>query len=277
MGGRDRPFTTLRPSDIEVIARQGPKVVGAIRARWLELGGANSYLRNPVTDEMDYSEGGRVSVFQGGAIYWWPDVGAIDIGEMFVRYQGLNCFSTTSGPGSDEPYVTMAITVPGIQPLSFRSRIYEDVDGGDTRPDQIELYRGQPRGMTIVAQLIEHDNGNPENYRGVMTAVAAAAGTGITALVTLVPAIGPVLGAAAGPILAKLSPAIGDELGQLFGLGDDVIGNPAIFAFSPRDMVLLAARTENSNERQVQFKIASPLLVGDEGNYKVYFGMSKAP
>lgn len=270
MGERERPFKARIPSDADLmrkerakvkerspfnpdlIGKKGPEVIGAIRDRWLELGGANSYLGNPVTDEMDFSEGGRVSVFQGGAIYWWQDVGAIDIGEMFVHYQGLNCFSTTSGPGSDEPYVTLAVTVPGIQPQSFRSRIYEDVDGGDTRPDQMELYRGQPRGMTIVAQLIEHDYGNPEDYREVMTAVAKAAGAGVTALVSLVPSIGPVLAVGAGPILEKLSPAIGDELGKLLGLSDETIGNPATFALSPRDMVLLAARTGNSSERQVQ-------------------------
>ncbi|GAA4838804.1 hypothetical protein [Kitasatospora terrestris] len=254
-----------------------PEVIGAIRDRWLELNGSNSYLGNPVTDEMDYSEGGRVSVFENGAIYWWPDVGAIDIGEMFVHYQGLNCFSATSGFGSDQPYVTMAITVPGMDPKALRSQIYQDVDGGDTRPDQLELYRGQPRGMVIVAQCIEHDSGNPEDYRDVMHTVAKAAGAGVVGLISYVPDIGPVLAAVSGVILAGFSDEIGDALGELFGLSDDLIGGPATFALSPRDMVLLAARTQNSSDRQVQFKIASDLLSGDGGDYKVYFGMSKAP
>jgi hypothetical protein len=254
-----------------------PDVIGAIRDRWLALGGAGSFLGNPVTDEMDFSEGGRVSVFERGAIYWWPDVGAIDIGEMFVHYQGLNCFSTTSGPGSDEPYVTMAVNVPDNPPLALRSQIYNDVDGGDTRPDQVQLYRGQPRGMTIVAQLIEHDNGDPENYRAAMQGVAAAGGAGVTALLKFIPKIGTILAAVAAPILAALNTSIADELGSLFGLGDDLIGNPAMIALSPRDMVLLAARTQNSQERGVVFKIATPLIVGGGGNYKVYFGLSKAP
>jgi hypothetical protein len=226
---------------------------------------------------MDFSEGGRVSAFEKGAIYWWPDVGAIDIGQMFVHYQGLNCFGTTDLPGSDEPYVTMAVNIPGMQPLALRSQIYQEVDGGDTRPDQIELYRGLPRGMTIVAQLIEHDSGDPENYRAAMQGVAAAAAAGVTALIAVVPGVGPFLASAAGPILAKLSPSIGDELVQLLGLGDMPIDNPTTLAFSPRDMVLLAARTQNSSERQVQFKIASPLLSGHGASYKAYFGISKAP
>jgi hypothetical protein len=254
-----------------------PEVIGFIRERWLALGGPSSFLGNPTTDEMDFSEGGRVSVFEHGAIYWWPDVGPIDIGEMFVHYQGLNCFATTAGPGSDEPYVTMAIGVPGDAPRALRTQIHAGVNGGDTRPEQIELYRGQPRGMTIVAQLHEHDFGNPEDYKSVMEGVAAAAGVGVTALVKLVPKVGPVLSAASAPILGALNSAIGSELGRLLGLGDDLIGPPTTIALSPKQMVLLAARTENNQERRVFFKITSPLLVGNGGNYKVYFGMSKAP
>ncbi|KPM53364.1 hypothetical protein CcI49_30330 [Frankia sp. CcI49] len=131
--------------------------------------------------------------------------------------------------------------------------------------------------MTIVAQLIEHDNGNPENYKEIMQGVASVAGAGVTALLAVVPAVGPILSAAAGPILGALKPAIADELGKLLGLGDDLIGPPTTIALSPKDMVLLAARTQNSLERQVAFKIASPLIEGDGGNYKIYFGMSKAP
>jgi hypothetical protein len=254
-----------------------PEVVGAIRDRWLALGGAGSFLRNPVTDEMDFFGGGRVSVFEGGSIYWWPDVGAIDIGEMFVHFQGLNCFGSTDGAGSDEPYVTIGVTVPDREPLAFRSPIFEGVDRGDTRPHQILLYQGQPRGMIIIAQLIEHDHGDPDNYRDAMKGVAAAAGAGVTALLKVVPKIGAVLSAAAGPILAALNPAIADALGKLLGLGDDLIGAETRIALSPRDMVLLAARTQNSLERQVAFKIASRLLSGHGGSYKVYFGASKAP
>jgi len=111
-----------------------------------------------------------------------------------------------------------------------------------------------------------------------MQGVAAAVGAGVTALLKFVPKINTILSAAAGPILAALNSTLGEALGKLFGLDDDLIGGPTTIALSPRDMVLLAARTPNSSERQVQFKIASPLIVGDGGgNYKVYFGMSKAP
>lgn len=252
-----------------------PTVIGAIADKWNELGGPNSFLRQPVTDEMDFSEDGRVSVFEGGAIYWWPDVGAVAMGEMFVHYTGLNCFSTTGGPGSDEPYVVIGVAAPNREPVSVRTQVHEDVDGGGTRPELIELYRGPPAGITIVYQLMEHDHGNPDDYKAAMQGVAALASAGVTALIKLIPKIGPVLASAAGPVLGMLTAPIGDALGKLLGLGDDRIGNGTL-VLSPKDMVLMAIAQHNS-ERNVGFKIASPLLVVDGGNYKVYFGGVKTP
>jgi hypothetical protein len=168
-----------------------------------------------VTNELPFSQEGRVSLFQHGAIYWWPDVNggrAVDVGEMFVHFQGLNCFGTTQGPGADEPYVTIGVTVPTQPPVALRSPIFEGVEAGHSRPHQILLYRGQPFRITIVAQLIEHDSGNPENYRTRMQGIVAAAAGAITALLFLVPGAGPVLGSTAGSILATLNPVIAEEL-----------------------------------------------------------------
>lgn len=252
-----------------------PTVIGAIRDRWLQLGGPGSYLGQPVTDELDFSEGGRVSVFEHGAIYWWPDVGAIDMGEMFVHYTGLNCFHDTGGAGSDEPYVVMGIAVPGAPGRSLRSRIYDDVDGRESRPDLIELYRGPPRGLTVTFQLMEHDHGNPEDYRGAMQGVAGAAGAGLAQLIKLIPKVGPILGTAAGPIFDAVKNPVAEALGKLLGLGDDIIGNGTI-VLSPKDMVTMAIRP-NVSERQINFKVPSQLLLGQGGSYKVYFGGVKTP
>ena len=60
-------------------------VYGAILSRYAELGGAAGWLGGPVTDEQDFSEGGRVSMFQHGAIYWWPDTGAIELRQVAFR------------------------------------------------------------------------------------------------------------------------------------------------------------------------------------------------
>jgi hypothetical protein len=254
-----------------------PAPIGAIAERWRALGGEHSFLGAPTSDEMDFSEGGRVNTFQGGVIYWWPDLGAHEVGEMFVHFQGLNCFATSGGIGSDEPYVVMGISVPGQEARSLRSQIFQDVDGGDTRPDQVLLYRGQPKGIQIVSQLLEHDAGEPAHYEEIMKAVASAAGSGVQSLIKLIPQVGPVLGTAAGPILAALNPAIAQVLENLVGLGDDLLGPPVKTVLTPRAMIQMAERP-NVSERQVQFKIASELIVsGDGANYKIYFGGVKTP
>lgn len=255
-----------------------PEVIGKIRERWEALGGPGSFLGNPITDETEFSEGGRVSVFERGQIYFWHDVGAIEIGEVIVHYTGLNCFGETDEPtsSSDEPYVVLGVSVPDLPPRSVITQVHGDVDAGDTRPEVIELYRGKPRGITIIAQMMEHDEGKPEDYRAPMEGVAAGASAAVTAAVKFVPKIGPVLSLAAGPILALLNPVIGEGLGKLFGLGDDMIGHTTIYV-SPRDMVLLAARPDLSVERNVGFKIQSVPLHGDGATYKVYFNILRTP
>jgi uncharacterized protein with LGFP repeats len=51
-------------------------VYGFIRNKWKELGGDNSFLRYPTTDELPAANGGRMSGFEGGVIYWHPKFGA---------------------------------------------------------------------------------------------------------------------------------------------------------------------------------------------------------
>jgi len=55
-------------------------VIGAIRDRWLALGGASSFLGEPLTDERTTPDGvGRYNHFQGGSIYWTPETGAHEV------------------------------------------------------------------------------------------------------------------------------------------------------------------------------------------------------
>jgi uncharacterized protein with LGFP repeats len=54
-----------------------PNVIGAIRDKWLALGGPSSFLGQPLTDELGTPDGvGRFNHFQGGSIYWTPTIGA---------------------------------------------------------------------------------------------------------------------------------------------------------------------------------------------------------
>lgn len=55
----------------------GHQVLGAILAKYQEMGGENSPLGCPKTDELTTPNGvGRYNTFVGGSIYWSPDTGA---------------------------------------------------------------------------------------------------------------------------------------------------------------------------------------------------------
>jgi hypothetical protein len=77
-----------------------------------------------------------------------------------------------------------------------------------------------------------------------------------------------VLAGAAGSILATLNPVISEELTELFGLGDDLIGEWTV-VLTPETMVSLAV-LPNSIEKSVVFKSHEPvpLLSATEGATK---------
>ncbi len=68
------------------------EVHGAIRVKWAQLGGTRSFLGYPTTDELPSPiEGGRFNHFEGGSIYWTPDLGAHEVhGAIHARYQAMN-------------------------------------------------------------------------------------------------------------------------------------------------------------------------------------------
>jgi hypothetical protein len=253
------------------------EVHGAILQKWEALGFERSFLGYPITDETDFPEGGKVSVFERGAIYWWPDTGAIELNDVVVHYTGLVCFGETDSDqlsDSDEPYVVMGMNNPTGN-WAIRSQVYEDVDGGESRPDLLEIYRGKPSGLALSVLLMEHDEDDPDKYKAAMQSAVGAAAAGVTTLIALIPAVGPVIAAGVGPLLAAVTPTVGAELNRLLDLGDDRIGETTL-AVSPKEMVVLAARIGNSEERGVGFKLVTPLLSGHGASYKVYFGLVPA-
>jgi hypothetical protein len=161
------------------------------------------------------------------------------------------------------------------QTWTVRSKVYEDVDGGESRPDLIEIYRGKPRGLTISVLLMENDDDNPDRYKSAMQGAVGAAFSGATALVALIPVAGPFIASAVGPLFAAVAPKVGEELNRLLDLGDDKLGEATI-AVTPKQMIVLAARTANSVERNVGFKLVTPLLSAEGASYKVYFGLVPA-
>ena len=252
-------------------------VYGAIGARYDEMGGPESWLGLPVADEAEFAEGGRVSVFQNGAIYWWPDVGAIELNEVVVHYTGLVSFGETSwdqGSDSDEPYVILGVVAPQGS-SSTRTAVYQDVDSGESRTDLIEIYRGKPYGINISTLLMENDEGDPDKYKDAMTAAVGAAATGLDAAIAAIPVVGPPLAGIAAPALAAAVPVVATELNRLLDTADDKLGE-ATQAISPKQMVVLAARTANSSFRGIGFKLETPLLSDGDASYKAYFGFVPA-
>jgi hypothetical protein len=250
-------------------------VYGLIGERYDQLGAGVSWLGLPVSDEEEFSEGGRASRFENGAIYFWPDTGAIDMNQAVVHYTGLYAFAETDsdmGTTSDEPYVILGVNAPSLSLPPVQSQIYDDVDAGDSRPDLIELYRGMPEGIAISVLLMEHDEGDPEMYKAAVTA-GVAAGSGALALgIGAVPFLGPFLAPVAAGILAKIAPDVISAIDDLIGAGDDVLGTTVLY-LTAKQMVVLAARTVNQDQWGIGWKAATESLTGQGSEYKVYFGL----
>jgi hypothetical protein len=246
-------------------------VYGAIGERYEQLGSSLSWLGMPITDEMSFPEEGRVSVFERGTIYWWGDVGAIDINEVVVHYTGLICFGETDSDqlsSEDEPYVLLGVVAPTVT-NETRTQVYDEVNDGQSRPDLIELYRGRPNGLVLAIRLMEHDFGNPDQYRAEVAGFVGEAFDAIAAGASQIPYVGPVL-AATVPMLKK---PMTEFLNATLHTQDDHLG-AAVIPLTPKQMVVLAVRTPMSSHLGVGFKVETPVLGGGEGaTYKVYFGL----
>ena len=251
-------------------------VYGAIGEKYIQLGGPDSWLGWPTSGEQPFDQGGRVSTFQNGAIYWWPDTGAIEFREVVVRYTGLACFGETDNDQNlslstaDEPYVLFGIVpaVPG-EPSAPRTRIYEDVDSGDSREDSIELYRGLPYGLSISAVLMEHDLGDPDKYREqVKQGVNKASEAVVSAAEAIPPPYGPAIALVVKVVLDEAGPYIVDFVNDTLDTQDDHIGTVS-FIVTPKDMVTLS-RVERQNFRGILWHMDSPLISGLGASYKVY-------
>jgi hypothetical protein len=149
------------------------------------------------------------------------------------------------------------------------------VDGGETHPDLMELYRGRPYGLNIGVVLMESDFGDPNKYRDEVVKIVTGVHTAGTLALGLIPVVGPIIAAVAGPALGSLMPGLGGAISDAFDWGDDRIGSTTV-TLSAREMVLLAARTSNSTIGPIGFKRETPLISGEGASYKAYFGVVPA-
>jgi hypothetical protein len=251
------------------------EVHGLIGKRWLELGGPASDLGYPTSNELaERADGGRVNTFEHGDIYFWGDVGVEVVGGIQVRYRGQNCFAESDElSGEDETYVVASAIGPQQQSIvSTRSAIF-DVNAGGSYPDARVVYSGPPAGIGALAvTMMEHDSGNPDEYRAQIEGGVRAAMTGLAGLVAATGVGLTVSGIALALANAGAGP-IANAINDAIDSGDDLIGTD-VFPLAPKAVIGLA-RANRQRERDVEFHLATQLLTG-EGAYKAYFDVTFA-
>jgi hypothetical protein len=239
--------------------------------KYAQLGGPNSWLGRPTSDEQTFQDG-RVRSFEKGAIYWWSDTGAIELGNISLQYKGLYCFDETDELSSaDEPYVIFGVVpVPPAQASEVMTQIYTSVDAGDARPDTIELYRGLPYGAKVGVALMENDQGDPNKYLEQVKQGVVLAGTAVTAGCLAVG--GPV---AAGVCAAIWGGAASEIVGfvnnDVIGAGDDII-EAWDWHITAKEMVTMA-RAPRLDFWGIEYHLESKLLSDGEAKYKVYLAI----
>lgn len=119
---------------------------------------------------------------------------------------------------------------------------------------------------------MENDFGNPDKYKEEVQKVVMGVHSVGTAALGLIPGVGPIIAGIAGPALGSLMPGIRGAISDWLDFGDDRIGS-AVNTVSARQMVVLAARTGNSDFKGIGFKIETPLISGSGASYKLYFGL----
>lgn len=254
-------------------------VWGEIRRRWAELGWERSYLGYPISDKLDFPQGGLSNGFQHGDILWWPDTGPIDLRGVVVRYTGFHCFGETDNDGlsgADEPYLALGVFTPAGS-SAVTTRVYGGVNAGHTQRDLLELWRGRPYGMELNIRLLEHDHGDVgEDRKKMIEAFRKAHDEGVKALGSIPYGIGAIAALAADALLGKVVPELGGTFFDLFDLGDDTL-TTATVRVSAKDMVLTAIRpTGDAQFKGIGYRLESPLLSGDGASYRVYFGLAPA-
>jgi len=251
------------------------EVYAAILGRYTQLGGPKSYLGYPLSEEMDADEGGRMSVFEHGSIMWWPDTGAIDVGQVVVKCIGVHAFGITNGPGSDEIYSLFTVTSPdGARAL--RTPIAGDVDAKETHGYDLELYRGRPAGLVLSASLMEHDHGNPDAYlKQLQGGVSEVMEAGEKAL-QFIPVFGPILSEVHDRLVTdEVKAWIAQAISDIFGLEDDRLGSRTMM-LRMKQMVTTADRSPLMSNWGWKYDVESELFSALGGSWKLLFTITRA-
>jgi hypothetical protein len=252
-------------------------VYGAILDRYNALGGPSSWLGAPRSDEMVFLQNGRTNAFTHGAIYWWPDVGAIDRGNIGLEYTGFHCFGETNwdqGSSEDEPYFIFGTLDTHAKLQTVHSDIYENTNAGESWTDSILMYDGRPTDVSLNITLMENDFGSPDQVTDIVRGRLNEVGqylisAGTMAANILIPGSGPV----ANYLLEAVWPEVRNRFGgiaeSVLNLQDDQLGNGQMF-LAAKDLIR-AAHDQDGFVDDIPWQWESPLFTGEGSSYKAFF------
>jgi hypothetical protein len=235
-------------------------------------GNTRSYLGFPVADlEVDPADPTMgLTRFEHGAIFFFPDLGTIDVQHVAVTFEGFHCFGETDESSAhDEPYFTFGVVPMNTEARTVvQSRIFTDVDGGESVAERVELYTGPPWGVALSVSLVEHDHSDPEHFKGkVDQAVDKAAEKAIEAL-GAIPVVGPALSVVADVAFLIGGDDLKQELNELLGTEDDHIGTATITL--PTKELLRLSQTPARPFEGVLAHVETPVLARDGASYRAY-------
>lgn len=188
-----------------------------------------------------------------------------------VRYRGFRCDKTTDGPGSDEIYVIIAASFadsagrPVTATEKHPDEIIGDVDNGEIFGEAgRNVYQGRPQNLLLTVTVMEHDQGDPYEYRNaVNTAVVGAYAKLVSAYPPLLFA-DPLTGYPVSRAVLNFSAAVEGALGA----GDDVIGTTTRLIST--DEMRGMANQPSSDDRGTHYNFFTEHR-GHGGVYRVYF------
>jgi hypothetical protein len=189
-------------------------------------------------------------------------------------YRGIKCLEETSeASASDEPYLITSVIDSNnhvntvLNPFGQTS--YEDVDAGEKRVGpEIALYNGKARDLTLIATMMEHDQGDPNAYRGYIDAIVKASAAALAAAT----------GIAIPQIVQDI---LTDIINFIFGTEDDLIETDTRF-LSKSQLITWSTAALKTKEKENMFgqeiDMPAPMgyhfrtwHVGDGGRYRAYY------
>jgi hypothetical protein len=189
-----------------------------------------------------------------------------------IEFAGIYCQKETSwdqASAHDEPYVLFTITQRFREPWSHRSSVYENLPGGADGIDSGDDFRELPPLLTlfgqaghepaeetaIVATVMEHDFGNPDEYKEeiellVRAAQAYAASQGV-------------------PIPDAVANLVVEGINDLLDTDDDLIGvNTAVLG--PEAFPAYATTPLTHFKQQLHYHFFTYHTDGDAKYYAMY-------